>query len=152
MILEEILKIENIELDLKATERTEAINYLIDLLYKSKEISNKEEVVKAALKREEEFTTGVGLQVAIPHAKSPYVNTPSIAVGISKEGIEWPTEDGQNPRIIFLIVVPEEASDLHLRLLAEIARKIIHDEVRKNILESINEQGIINALKLEPER
>lgn len=146
MDISEILSLDNITLDLKAHTREEAISELMDLLYASGAISDKEEMVKAALKREEEFSTGIGMQVAIPHAKSRFVNRAAIAFG-RNDGVEWPTEDGINPCMIFLIVVPLEARNQHLQLLAQISRKIIHKEVRQAILNAPSKECVINAFK-----
>lgn len=146
MDISEILSPENITLDLKAHTREEAISELMELLYASGAISDKEEMVKAALQREKEFSTGIGMQVAIPHAKSRYVNRAAIAFG-RNDGVEWPTEDGLNPRMIFLIVVPMEARNQHLQLLAQISRKIIHREVRQAVLKAPSKQGVIDAFK-----
>ena len=146
MDISEILSTENMTLDLKAHTREEAISELMDLLYASGAISDKEEMVKAALKREEEFSTGIGMQVAIPHAKSRFVKRAAIAFG-RNDGVEWPTEDGINPCMIFLIVVPLEARNQHLQLLAQISRKIIHKEVRQAILNAPSKECVINAFK-----
>lgn len=146
MDISEILSPENMTLDLKARTREEAISELMDLLYASGAISDKEEMVKAALQREKEFSTGIGMQVAIPHAKSRYVNRAAIAFG-RNDGVEWPTEDGIDPRMIFLIVVPLEARNQHLQLLAQISRKIIHSEVRHAILKAPSKECVINAFK-----
>lgn len=145
MELTSIMRPENMTLELKATERIEAIKELIDLLYASDAIMDKEEILKAVLLREEEFSTGIGFQVAIPHAKSKFVKKASIAYGASAAGVEWPTEDGMNPRMIFLIAVPDTVCDEHLKLLAQIARKIIHDDVREKILNAKEIEDVIHA-------
>ena len=145
MQVSELLREENMTLDLKATERFEAIRELIDMLYESGCISDKEEIYQAALEREEAFSTGIGFQVAIPHAKSRFVEKASIAYGFSREGVEWPSEDGENPKMIFLIVVPDTALNDHLRLLAQIARKLIHEDVRERILNAGTAEEVIRA-------
>lgn len=146
MDISEILSPENITLDLKARTREEAISELMDLLFASGAVSNKEEMVNAALEREKEFSTGIGMQVAIPHAKSRFVNRAAIAFG-RNDGVQWPTEDGLDPKMIFLIVVPLEAMNQHLKLLAQISRKIIHREVRQAILKAPTKDSVINVFK-----
>ena len=145
MQISELLREENMTLDLQATERIEASKELAELLYASGSISDREEILRAALQREEEFSTGIGFQVAIPHAKSSTVEKASIAYGFSKQGVEWPSEDGENPKMIFFIVVPETALNEHLRLLAKIARKLIHPEVREKILNAQTFEDVISA-------
>lgn len=147
MELTSIMRPENMTLELKATDRVGAIKELIEMLYASDAISDKEEILKAVLLREEEFSTGIGFQVAIPHAKSKFVKKASIAYGKSEAGVDWPSEDGQNPKMIFLIAVPDTVSNDHLKLLAQIARKIIHDDVRERILNAKKFEDVIHAFE-----
>lgn len=86
------------DLALQSTTREDAIAELMHLLNASGAVSKEEEMVRAAMKREEEFSTGIGMQVAIPHAKSQYVNEAAIAFGRSAGGVDWPTEDGENQK------------------------------------------------------
>ena len=147
MELASIMRPENMTLELKATERVEAIKELIDKLYASDAITDKEEILKAVLQREEEFSTGIGFQVAIPHAKSKFVKKPSIAYGKSEVGVDWPSEDGENPKMICRIAVPDTVTNDHLKLLAQIARKIIHDDVREKILNAKEIEDVIHAFE-----
>lgn len=145
MELTNIMRPENMTLELKATDREGAIRELIELLYASGAITDKNEIMKAVLQREEEFSTGIGFQVAIPHAKSRFVRKASIAYGASAAGVDWPSEDGADPRMIFLIAVPDTVSNEHLKLLAQISRKIIHDDVRERILNAEKIEDVIHA-------
>lgn len=147
MNITDLLKPENMTLDLHAGKREDAISELAQLLGISGAVSNVGETVRAAMRREEEFSTGIGMQIAIPHAKCQYVNETSIAFGRSAGGVDWPTEDGENPRLIFLIVVPLEARNQHLKLLAQISRKLVHEEVRNKILSARGVEEIIDALR-----
>lgn len=145
MELTSIMRPENMTLELKAKDRESAIKELIDMLYASGAIADKDAILKAVLQREEEFSTGIGFQVAIPHAKSKFVRKASIAYGASATGVAWPSEDGVNPRMIFLISVPDTVSNDHLKLLAQISRKIIHDDVRERILNAEKIEDVIHA-------
>lgn len=147
MDISELLKPENMTLNLQSTTREDAITELMQLLGASGVVSNVDEAVKAALRREEEFSTGIGMQVAIPHTKCQYINEAAIAFGKSADGVDWPTEDDENPRMIFLIVVPMEARNQHLKLLAQISRKLVHQEVRDKILTARSVEEVINALR-----
>lgn len=147
MEIASIMKPENMTMDLKAKDRLGAVREMIDMLYASDAISDKDEILKAVLHREEEFSTGIGFQVAIPHAKSKFVKKASIAYARSKNGVQWPTEDGLDPKMIFLIAVPDTVSNEHLKLLAQIARKIIHEDVRERILNAEKPEDVIQAFQ-----
>ena len=62
---------------------------LISKLNEHHYISNVEEVKEAILMREAESTTAIGMNVAIPHAKSSAVNQPAVAVMQNRKGIQW---------------------------------------------------------------
>ncbi|KHD34657.1 PTS fructose transporter subunit IIA [Clostridium acetobutylicum] len=124
---------ERVTFNLKAKTKEEAINELIEILYNDGKVTDKEELKKAVLKREEEFSTGIGMGIAIPHGKCSAVKEAAITFGLSKEGIDYQSMDDKPAHLFFLIAVPEESSDIHLKALSEISRKLMHTEVREKI-------------------
>lgn len=125
---------ERVKFNLSAVSKDEVIDELIDILAKDGKITDREEFKKAVLKREEEFSTGIGMGIAIPHGKSSTVKEASIVFGKSNKGIDYESMDDMPAHLFFMIAVPEESSDLHLRALSEISRKLMHSEVRQNLL------------------
>lgn len=147
MNIEELLTPERVSFNLKGRTKEEAIDELIDLLFKDGQIKNKNLFKNAVMKREEEFSTGVGNGVGIPHGKSKSVLSPSIALGISREGIDFDSMDGKPTHIIFLIAVPEEANNIHLNVLSYISRRLMHTDVREKLIKSQNYNEIIEAFE-----
>jgi PTS system fructose-specific IIA component/PTS system nitrogen regulatory IIA component len=119
---------------MKAKGKMEALDELIDILVKDGVINDSKVFKEAVLKREEEFSTGIGMGIAIPHGKSKSVNVASIAFGKSKAGVDYDSMDGEPAHLFFLIAVPEESSDVHLRALSEISRKLMHSDVRESLM------------------
>jgi PTS system fructose-specific IIA component/PTS system nitrogen regulatory IIA component len=138
---------ERVSFDLKAVNKNQAIDELIDILYKDGKISDKEEFKKAVLKREEEFSTGIGMGIAIPHGKNKAVVEPSIAFGKSIKGIDYESMDDKPAHLFFLIAVPEESSDVHLKALSEISRKLMHSEIREMIMNATSFEEFIKAFE-----
>lgn len=136
MSVKEMFSKERATFDLKATSKNEVIDELIDLLYNDGKITDREEFKKAVLKREEEFSTGIGMGIAIPHGKSEVVKEASIVFGKSNKGIDYESMDDKPAYLFFLIAVPNESSDLHLRALSEISRKLMHTEIRDDIMKA----------------
>src|SRR6266404_5060106 len=88
---------------LDVTQKDEALKQLVE---KTVEIKNLPEGVRfhqAILDREKIVSTGIGMGVAIPHAKLSAYNDFFIAVAILKAGIDWNALDGAPVRLIFLI-------------------------------------------------
>lgn len=122
-----------IKFDLKANSKDDVIDELIEVLYEDGKVTNKDELKKAVIKREEEFSTGIGMGIAIPHGKCSAVKEATITFGLSKKGIDYQSMDDKPAHLFFLIAVPEESSDVHLRALSEISRKLMHPEVREKL-------------------
>ena len=102
MEIRDMFSKERVNFDLKATTKEDVLDELIDILYKDRKITDREEFKKAVLKREEEFSTGIGLGIAIPHGKSAAVKEASIVFGKSKKGIDFNSMDGEPAYLFFL--------------------------------------------------
>jgi PTS system fructose-specific IIA component/PTS system nitrogen regulatory IIA component len=133
MSVKEMFSEDRVKFDLKASNKNEVLDELIDILVDTGKVIDKDVFKKAVLKREEEFSTGIGMGIAIPHGKSSAVKEASIVFGLSKKGIDYKSMDDEPAHLFFLIAVPEESSDVHLRALSEISRKLMHTETREGI-------------------
>ena len=102
---------------------------------------------EAVLNREAEFSTGIGMGIAIPHGKSDSVKEACIVFGKSENGIDFESMDEKPAFFFFLIAVPLEATDIHLRALSEISRKLMHSEVRRQLLKVNNFEEFINVFE-----
>lgn len=136
---------ERVSFDLKARTKEEVIEELIEMLYKDGKLKDKESFKRAVLKREEEFSTGIGMGIAIPHGKDYSVLEPCITFGVSRNGIDFDSMDGKPAHIFFLISVPEDAADTHLHILSFISRKLMHEDVRQKLFNAKDFEDVINA-------
>lgn len=133
MATKDMFSKERVSFNLKASTKDEVLEELIQILINDGKIIDKDEFKKAVLKREEEFSTGIGMGIAIPHGKSSAVKEASIVFGRSSKGIDYQSMDDEPAHLFFLIAVPEQSSDLHLRALSEISRKLMHADIREKI-------------------
>lgn len=139
---EKVITIEDAEMS-----RDDAIDKLIHNLKHHNFIDDEEMLKEAVLKRESESTTAIGMNVAIPHAKSNVVKQPVVAVLKNKHGVEWESLDETQPKIIFLIAVPNNSSDTHLKLLQRLSRTLMDDETREKLINAESTEAIYNILK-----
>ncbi len=146
MDISEIMKPDLIELAVKATQKEDAIHELIALLHQHGVIDEKQDLFQAVMEREAAFSTGIGMGIAIPHAKCACVKKAAIAFGRSDQGVRWTGEEETTAHLIFLIVVPIEAQNQHLRLLAQISRKLVHESVRQKIMQAQTAEQVLQAL------
>ncbi|GHF74366.1 PTS mannose transporter subunit IIABC [Streptomyces mashuensis] len=135
--------------ELAARTKEEAVRELAALLAESGRVRDAGALVTAVLEREEAGTTGLGEEVAVPHARSSAVVEPVVGFARSAEGVEWGAVDGARARLIFLIAVPEadeSADELHLRLLAALARKLLDAGFRGRLLAASDVGAVMRVL------
>lgn len=125
----DILNINLIELNIEKSNKEKVIKELAQLMDNENRLFDCEKYVENVLEREKLTSTGFGFGVAIPHGKSDAVKEATVAVGRIPEGVEWKALDGQPVNIVFLLAVPKEsATDMHLKILAALARKLMDEE------------------------
>ena len=145
MTLGNLLTVNQIIPEMKATERWSAIVELIDLLVGLGKInSDDRDTVLAALKaREETMSTGIGFGIAIPHASSDRVHEVVAAFGRSSTGIEFDSLDNAPVKFIVLFVVPKDQFQTHLRTLAAIAKFLNDRGVRDKLAAATSAEEIL---------
>lgn len=87
------------------------------------------------------------MNVAIPHAKSDAVNQPTVAVLQNKEGVDWISLDESLPKILFMIVVPNDSNNTHLKLLQRLSRSLMDDKTREALINAPSKDDIYDILK-----
>jgi fructose-specific phosphotransferase system IIA component len=136
----------NIKLGLEGQHKDEVIEELVELLVGTCNVSEPDTILEAVLAREREGSTGLEKGVAIPHAKSNAVKKLCIAIGISKEGIDFDALDGKPSQLFFLLVAPTNESGPHVQAIAKIVKMIKIDRFRNNLLKAKQPQEVIDAL------
>jgi nitrogen PTS system EIIA component len=128
---------------LKNSSRNEALQALIELLYKEGKIKNEKAFYKAILDREKLSSTGIGMGVALPHAQREDLDNFFIAIGIQEEkGIEWQALDKLSVRLIFLIGGPTNKQSEYLQLLSQLTRLLKDDEMRKSLIHAKSKEEV----------
>jgi len=145
--ISEYIDINNIAF-LKSKSRKEAILELVNLLYKSKKLKDKNQFYKKIIEREKIVSTGIGMGVAIPHAKFNYFDDFFIAIGIQKtHKINWYSIDKQPVRLIFMIGGPEVKQNEYLQLLSKLTIAIKNENLRRNLLKADAKEEIIKMFR-----
>ncbi len=103
MKITDLLKVDTMIIDLKSVTKEAVIDELAGQLTAAGCLHDEAEFKAAILKREEQSTTGIGEGIAIPHAKTSAVRTPSICFGRSKSGVDYESLDGQSAHLFFMI-------------------------------------------------
>ncbi|MED2880069.1 fructose-specific PTS transporter subunit EIIC [Bacillus thuringiensis] len=133
--LTDITSLELIETDLKGETRDDIIDEMIQKLKQVGALHSVTEFKQAIMNREQESTTGIGINIAIPHGKSAAVRKPSVVFGIKQLGIDWNSLDGTKAKLIFMIAVPKgNEGNEHLKILQMLSRKLMDDSYRERLL------------------
>lgn len=144
MFLSELMQ-EGVICFLEETTRDQALEKLVNVLEDAGEIADKGAFLKAIIKREKIVSTGIGMGVAIPHAKLPSFNHFFLAVGLqkTKDGIEWDALDGAPVRLIFMIGGPANQQTEYLKILSRLTAAIKDEDRRKKLLSSTSREEVI---------
>lgn len=137
-----------VKVQLAAADKEAAIREMAALLASTGKVNDVEELVQTALRREAQGTTGLGEEIAIPHAKTDAVDSPLVGFARSSEGIEWGSLDGTKAKLIFMISVPEAAAgDEHLRILALLSRKLMDTGFRERLEAAPDDATVLDVLR-----
>ena len=138
MELADFLTKEQVVTDLKASDRWEAIEELIDLLVDSGQIKpdHREAIISIVKKRETSMSTGIGFGIGIPHASTDLIDNVTGAFGRSKDGVNFDALDNQPVNLVMLFLVPQGQFQKHLHTLAKIAKVLHKKEFRKSLEEA----------------
>ena len=105
-----------------------------------------ETIYRALLAREKLGSTAIGEGIAIPHCRINECSEAAGCVVTLQEPIDYGSADGQNVDIIFVLLVPEEATEAHLKLLAALARSFSNAEVRDRVRQTQDPEALKQLL------
>ena len=130
-------------LDCPVATRDEALEFIASKAVELGVADERDAVLEAFRQREDAGSTGMIGGFAIPHAKASAVREPAILVVRFSAGLDWGgTQDGQPVRVAVALLVPEDGSTTHLRMLAQVATMIVRDSFRSEVLESTDPAAI----------
>jgi len=139
---------EAVRADLAAEDKESVTREMVQALLSAGRIeeSESEGIVKAILKREELGSTGIGRGVAVPHTKHPSVDKLVGTVGISREGVDFDSLDGEKVQLFFLLISPPDRPGDHLRALENISRQLRDDAFCRFLKQSKDADAILQLL------
>src|SRR3954454_7865735 len=126
MKFSDFINVASIKANLEADEKSSVIRELVESLAAAGAVAADDVpgIVAAIMKREELGSTGIGRGVAVPHTKHPSVERLVGTVGVSLEGVDFNSLDGDKVQLLFLLVSPPDRPGDHLRALENISRQL----------------------------
>jgi len=104
-------------------------------------------IERAVLARERLGSTGIGDGLSVPHARLAGLASPQVAVGLSRNGVDFDAPDGLPAHLIFLILTPLQDNGAQIDILADIARTFRSEEVRSKAVLVANHTEFLALLR-----
>ncbi len=142
-----ILSSSHILVDLQSKRNFDAIRELAGVLREDQAIEDPKRFLANLIRREKQGSTGIGKGVAVPHVHEDSISRQVLAVGISREGIEFSAIDGEPVHIIALLATPKRHHKQHMELLAALSRLLQHQEVRASLLNAPDAAKVMEIFK-----
>ena len=146
MRITDLLKKDTVIIDLQATEKAAAIDEMTAKLDAAGRLNSLEGYREAILAREAQSTTGIGEGIAIPHAKTDAVKTPSILFAKSKAGVNYESLDGQPAHLLFMIAASAGANNEHLETLSKLSSLLMDGNFRKQLMDAKTAEEVISII------
>lgn len=105
------------------------LSRMVQLFSDAGVIESDEELLESLLERESLQSTGIGHGVAVPHAICDDLDSPRVALGLCRSGVDFHALDGAPVHLFFMLLSPSEATRTHIKLLARIARIVRQPEL-----------------------
>jgi len=132
-------------LDLEATDKDSAIAELSAKMEEEGFVDNGDKLMEEALRREAVCSTAVDHGLAFPHVRAVEGGGLTLALGLSKKGIQFDGVKGENTHIIFFLLIPVAASSFYLKLLAGLTETFMKDDAREALLSAETQKKLWKA-------
>jgi len=142
----EYLKIDQVIYNLKANNKIQALEELLDVLVKLKYIKNKKPVLTRIIDRERLVTTAIGHGIALPHARLNTGGDIAVVVSRSKAGIDFESVDDKKVHLVILIVWNPSIPGLFNHLFAGLAQSLIKPKFRERIFHAKSKKELHKIL------
>ena len=130
--------------DLDAKTREEAISKLAERMQKASFISSADSLVTAALERESILSTALEGGLAFPHVRGVEGGGLALALGVSRNGIDW---DGEKVHLVFLSAIPVAVSAFYLRLMSGLSKAFAKESNFSAVMEAKDATALWRALQ-----
>ncbi|WP_198434704.1 PTS sugar transporter subunit IIA, partial [Aerococcus mictus] len=151
MKLSDLFVKEAMDLNLQTESKKDTLVHLAKRFSDCGGVSDAEAYVEKLEAREAQSTTGVGDEIAIPHAQHESIKEAAIIFARSAEGIEWESFDGQPAKLIFMIAAPEGGGGEHLKALAQLSKVLLKDGVKDALLKAQSPDEVLEIIKAHDE-
>lgn len=131
--------------ELKSTDKKNVLEELSLPVSEITQIEHKE-LVRVLIERENLGSTGIGNGIGIPHGKLKSLKTLILGIGLSRKGVDFDTMDGKPAYLFFLLLTPDNSTDLHLKLLARISKILKNEAFKEKIMRATKPDEVLQLI------
>jgi fructose-specific PTS system IIA-like component len=143
-----LLAPELVVIDSDAATKEEAIKRGVDLLYIHGRTEEPRALEEAVWQREQTYSTGFGHGFAIPHCKSNAISANSLVLLKFPQPVPWNSLDDKPVRVMILLVIRDsDAATQHMKIIAALARQMMHESFRADIERVTDPPELCSLLK-----
>ncbi|NBI07392.1 PTS sugar transporter subunit IIA [Senegalia massiliensis] len=130
------------------TTKQEVLQEIVRIVNLDNRLDSKDLYYEKILEREEEFTTGVGYGIAIPHAKTKAVIKPTIVILKLSKPIDWESLDGKPVDLVIGLAVPEkEGNNTHLKIISKLSMKLMEEDFRQDLKNAQSDEEVLKLME-----
>ena len=126
--------------------KKKALEQIANLIAREVPDLEMQDVFEALIAREKLGSTGFGNGIAIPHCRLPGCHAPLSAVLRLDSAVDFDAIDGAPVDLLFVLLVPEAATDEHLELLRQIASMLDRSEVRERLRQAQSSEALYQVV------
>ncbi|MDC7241404.1 MAG: PTS sugar transporter subunit IIA [Spirochaetales bacterium] len=127
----------------KSSRKEQLLDELVELSYKNGKIKDLEGFRKAIQDREKIISTGIGLGIAVPHAKLAGIDEFFITVGLPEKPVEWESIDDEPVSFVFMIGGPADRQNDYLGILSKLVLFSKNEARRSAMLSASSPEEVI---------
>ena len=131
----------------EVSSKKRALEMLSDMLSKAMPTPDGEDIFDSLLARERIGSTGLGHGVAIPHGRMAGLEEAAAALITLDTPVDYDAPDGEPVDILFALVVPEESTEEHLQILAQLAKMFSENQVLTHLREATTQESLLALIQ-----
>lgn len=142
-----ILRPDNIVVGLRSNRKFDALRELTAVFDNDDAVTDPKAFLSNLILREKQSSTGIGKGVAVPHAHEDSIRRQILAIGISTQGIDFDSIDGEPVRVVAILGTPRKHQKQHMELLAALSRLLQHEQVREALVAAADAAEVTDIFK-----
>jgi len=147
MTISSIFRQEGIVPQLRSRTKDEVFRELVDHLVPLCPQVGRDKLLQGLLERERQMTTGIANHIALPHTHVPGLGRTVGLLGVSKEGIEYGSLDGEPVHLVFCLVGDDSQPDAHIVVLRNLALLLTNPEFFPSMMKAKGPRDIVTTLE-----